>query len=45
MGFGASVSMFVLFSVTGTPARPTIAVVALLGVVAGEAVRQALPRH
>ena len=45
MGLGASVSMFVLFSVTSTPTRPTIAVMALLGVVAGEAVRQALPRH
>jgi hypothetical protein len=45
IGLGGSVSVFLLFRVTGNPTKATVAVVAILGVVAGEAVRQAIPRN
>jgi hypothetical protein len=45
IGLGGSVSVALLFRVTGNPTKASVAVVAILGVVAGEAVRQAIPRN
>jgi hypothetical protein len=43
LGLGGSVSVALLFSVVGNPTSATVAVVAILGMIAGEAVRQAIP--
>jgi len=43
MGLGSFVGMFLLFGVVDHPSSLTIAVVTILGMITGEAARQAIP--
>ena len=42
MGLGGTITVILLFIVSDQPASGTVALVALLGVIGGEAMRQAL---
>jgi uncharacterized paraquat-inducible protein A len=45
MAVGGFISVSLLFTVVGTTTSAAVAMAALLGVIVGEAVRQAIPRH